>query len=100
LTQLHPMTSNGMITPQSSRKEVISWAMYDWANSAFATTVIAGFFPIFYSDFWRKGVEPSQSTFELGLFNSLAGLVVALSAPLLGAIADRGARRKIFLLGF
>lgn len=94
------MTSTGQITPQSSRKEVISWAIYDWGNSAFATTVIAGFFPIFYSDFWRKGVEPSQSTFELGVFNSLAGLVVALSAPLLGAIADRGARRKIFLLGF
>lgn len=93
------MTSTGQITEKSSRKEVISWAMYDWANSAFATTVIAGFFPIFYNDYWREGISPAQSTYELGLFNSIAGLVIALSAPLLGAIADRGARRKIFLLG-
>jgi len=94
------MNSTGMITPQSSRKEVASWAMYDWANSAFATTVIAGFFPIFYHDYWRNGVVPTQSTFELGMFNSIAGLIIALSAPLLGAIADRGAKRKIFLLSF
>lgn len=92
------MSSSGYISEKSSRREVVSWAMYDWANSAFATTVIAGFFPIFYNDFWREGVDAAQSTYELGLFNSIAGLVIALSAPLLGAIADRGGRRKIFLL--
>lgn len=92
------MTSTGLINERSSRREVISWAMYDWANSAFATTVIAGFFPIFYNDFWRQGISPAQSTYELGMFNSLAGLIIALSAPLLGAIADRGGRRKLFLL--
>lgn len=94
------MNSTGMITEQSSRKEVVSWAFYDWGNSAFATTVIAGFFPIFYNDYWREGVAPAQSTYELGLFNSIAGLAIAVSAPLLGAIADRGARRKIMLMGF
>ncbi len=94
------MNSTGMITPQSSRKEVVSWAIYDWANSAFATTVIAGFFPIFYGNYWREGISPAQSTAELGNLNSIAGLLVAISAPLLGAIADRGAKRKIFLLLF
>ncbi len=94
------MNSTGMITERSSRKEVVSWAFYDWGNSAFATTVIAGFFPIFYNDYWRQGVEPAQSTYELGVLNSIAGLAIALSAPLLGAIADRGARRKIMLMGF
>lgn len=94
------MTSTGMITSKSSRREVISWATYDWANSAFATTVIAGFFPIFYGNYWRQGIDGPQSTFELGLFNSIAGLIIALTAPLLGAIADRGAKRKIFLMSF
>lgn len=92
------MKSIGRITEKSTRREVVAWATYDWANSAFATTVIAGFFPIFYNDFWRQGVSASQSTYELGLFNSIAGLVIALSAPLLGAIADRSGRRKRFLL--
>lgn len=94
------MSSNGYITAQTPRREVISWAMYDWANSAFATTVIAGFFPIFYNDYWRKGIESTQSTAELGNLNSTAGLIIALSAPLLGAIADRGAKRKLFLMIF
>ena len=35
-----------------NRRQVVSWAFYDWANSAFATTVIAGFFPIFFKQYW------------------------------------------------
>ena len=31
------------------RKTIVSWALYDWANSAFATTVMAGFFPLFFA---------------------------------------------------
>ncbi len=79
------------------RRAMVSWALYDWANSAFATTVIAGFFPVFFKEYWRSGVEATQSTLELGLFNSLAGVLVALSAPALGAIADRGGAKKRFL---
>lgn len=39
----------------SRKKAVVSWALYDWANSAFATTVIAGFFPIFFKQYWSAG---------------------------------------------
>jgi len=84
----------------SNTKAIFSWAMYDWANSAFATTVMAGFFPIFFKQFWSIGADPTLSTARLGLANSLAGIAVALCAPVLGAIADKGSSRKKFLLFF
>jgi UMF1 family MFS transporter len=79
------------------RRAVLAWALYDWANSAFATTVMAGFFPLFFKQYWNSGVEATVSTFRLGLANSAAGVLVALAAPVLGAIADRGGGRKRFL---
>lgn len=86
--------------PAPSRRSVYAWALYDWANSAFATTVMAGFFPLFFKQYWNSGVTDTVSTFRLGLANSLASLVVVLLAPLLGAIADHMDRRKGFLLLF
>jgi len=76
-----------------TRRPVIAWALYDWANSAFATTVMAGFFPVFFKQYWSVGVEASVSTFRLGLANGVASFVIAVLAPLLGAIADRGGVR-------
>jgi UMF1 family MFS transporter len=75
------------------RRPVIAWAFYDWANSAFATTVMAGFFPVFFKQFWSAGTEPTVSTFRLGLGNGIGSFVMALIAPLLGAAADRGGAR-------
>jgi len=82
------------------KKAVWGWALYDWANSAFATTVMAGFFPVFFKQFWSHGADVNVSTAQLGFGNSIAGLVVALMAPVLGAIADRGAAKKKFLIFF
>ncbi|MDC0224105.1 MFS transporter [Deltaproteobacteria bacterium] len=81
-------------------KLVWGWAMYDWANSAFATTVMAGFFPIFFKQYWSIGVDVNQSTAMLGFGNSIASLLVALMAPLLGAIADQGSFKKKFMIFF
>jgi MFS transporter, UMF1 family len=81
-------------------KAIYGWALYDWANSAFATTVMAGFFPIFFKQFWSVGIDANLSTARLGIGNAVAGLFVAVSAPVLGAIADRCAARKAFLIGF
>ena len=81
-------------------KQTISWAFYDWANSAFATTVMAGFFPIFFKQFWSLGADVTVSTFKLGIANSLAGIIIAILAPVLGAIADKGNWKKNFLLIF
>jgi UMF1 family MFS transporter len=82
------------------KKTVWGWAMYDWANSAFATTVMAGFFPVFFKKYWSYGVDVNMSTAQLGFGNSIASLLVALMAPVLGAIADKGSARKKFLIFF
>lgn len=82
------------------RRQVISWSLYDWANSAYATTVMAGFFPIFFKQYWSVDTDVTQSTFHLGLANSLASVLIAALAPVLGAIADRASARKKFLLTF
>ncbi len=79
---------------------MLAWAFYDWANSAFATTVMAGFFPVFYKQFWSSGVAVTESTFRLGVTNSLASLVIVCLAPILGAIADQAGAKKGFLLFF
>jgi UMF1 family MFS transporter len=81
-------------------KQVWGWALYDWANSAFATTVMAGFFPVFFKSYWSAGTDVNTSTAQLGIGNSLASLAVAVMAPFLGAVADRGTARKKFLLSF
>lgn len=82
------------------KKAIWGWAMYDWANSAFATTVMAGFFPVFFKEYWSAGADVNVSTAQLGLANSLASLIVALMAPILGAIADKGSAKKKFLIFF
>ncbi len=74
--------------------------MYDWANSAFSTVVQAGFFPIFFKNFWSKGAEVTESTLRLGIAVSAGSLIVAMIAPIIGAFADRGAAKKKFLLTF
>ena len=74
--------------------------MYDWANSAFATTVMAGFFPIFFKQYWSYGADVNMSTARLGLGNAAASIVVAVMAPILGAMADSGSVRKKFLIFF
>ncbi len=82
------------------KKAVFGWTMYDWANSAFATTVMAGFFPVFFSQYWSAGADTTITTARLGIGNSIAGFLVAVMAPLLGAIADKGSSRKRFLVFF
>ena len=82
------------------KKAIFGWSMYDWANSAFATTIMAGFFPIFFKQYWSAGVDTTISTARLGMANSIGGIFVALFAPILGAIADRGTSKKKFLMFF
>ena len=86
------MSSNG--------KKIFAWAFYDWANSAFAASVMAAFFPVFFREYWNPDSDTSQSTFRLGIANSLSSLVVLLMAPVLGAIADQGGTRRQFLFTF
>ncbi len=88
------------MTSDNSWKRILSWSLYDFANSAFATTVMAGFFPLFFKQYWSVGVETTESTLRLGMANSIASGIVVVLAPILGAIADRGGLRKKFLISF
>lgn len=85
---------------RGSRSAIWSWSLYDWANSAFATTVIAGFFPIFFKQYWSADFAATTSTLQLGVGSSVASGVVVILSPILGAIADRSGGKKAFLLLF
>jgi UMF1 family MFS transporter len=61
---------------------------------------MAGFFPIFFKHFWSFGADAVVTTAKLGFANAAAGIVIALCAPALGAIAARGRARKKILLVF
>jgi MFS transporter, UMF1 family len=78
----------------SRRASQWAWALTAWANHAFITTVLVGLFPIFFDKYWAASMPGTTSTFYLGLTNSSASLLVMLSAPWLGALADRRGRKK------
>lgn len=92
--------SASTVTASSFRKPIIGWAFYDWANSAFATTVMVVFFPVFFKQYWSADVSAQQSTFWLGIANGGASFLLAVMAPLLGTLGDRGGSRLRFLLVF
>ena len=81
-------------------RKVITWALYDWANSAFALSVLAVLFPLVLGNYWGAEDSGVTATIRLGWITFSASLIVLLSAPILGTIADAGGYRKRFLLVF
>ena len=79
------------------QKIIRSWKMYDWANSAFATTIMAAVLPEFYSSVAGATLGKTTATSYWGYSNMIAMLMIALTAPLLGAIADHSFAKKRFL---
>lgn len=80
------------------RQTVRAWVMYDWANSAFATTMMAAVLPIFYSDVAASTLPNEQmATSYWGMTQSIAMLIVAVLTPILGAIADYSGFKVLFL---
>jgi UMF1 family MFS transporter len=88
------------VTPHWLRRPVLGWALYDWANSAFALTIMTSFMPVLLKGYWNDGAPSPVSTFRLGMANSIGGLAVALISPVLGAMADYAGRRKALLVVF
>ena len=82
------------------RPELRAWAMYDWANSAFWTTVIVAVFPPFFSDYAAAGLTPAAATARFAWATTIAVTIVAILGPILGAIADYGAMKKRMLAVF
>jgi len=85
------------------KKIINSWAMYDWANSAFATTIMAAVLPIYYRAIAEPTLTGNQITSYWAYTNSIALLLIAIISPILGAMADfKGAKKRyltIFALG-
>jgi UMF1 family MFS transporter len=90
----------GPLTTIWFKRPVLAWACYDWANSAFALTVMTSFVPVLLAEYWNDGAESAVTTFRLGIANGIASLIVAVTAPAIGAFADRAGRRKRGLLVF
>jgi len=82
------------------RPELRAWAMYDWANSAFWCTVIVAVFPPFFSEYAAAGLDPTDATSRFAWGTTIAVTIVALMAPVLGAIADHRALKKKMLAVF
>lgn len=82
------------------RRELRAWAMYDWANSAFWTTVIVAVFPPFFSDYAAAGLPAAEATARFAWSTTFAVTVVALLGPILGAVADYRAVKKKLLAVF
>lgn len=80
----------------ADKKKVFSWALYDWANSAYSTTVMAGFFPIFFKQYWSAGADSVETTAKLGTALSVSSLCIALLSPTLGVLADFRGSKKFF----
>ena len=85
---------------QNRRKIILSWCFYDWANSAFATTIMAAVLPVFYSSVAAADLSKTTASSYWGYTNTIAMLIVAFSAPVLGALADHSGMKKKFLAAF
>lgn len=82
----------------ASTRALVSWALYDWANSAFPTTVISFVFAAYFAKAVAPTEELGQVWWSWGV--GVSALVVAITAPIFGAIADREGRRKPWIFLF
>jgi UMF1 family MFS transporter len=82
------------------RRDLRAWALYDLANSAFQTTIIAVIFPIYYQKVAADGLPEAVAMSRFAWATTIAILIVAIVAPLLGAVADYSALKKRLLAVF
>ena len=82
------------------KRVVNSWALYDWANSVFATTIIAAVYPVYYTSVAAAGLAPNIATAYWGFTSSISALIAAIISPILGAMADFRGSKKRFLTIF
>ena len=79
------------------RRDLRAWAMYDWANSAVQTTIIAAIFPIYFQKVAAAGIPGPVATSRFAWATTIAIVIVAVVAPLLGAVADYAPVKKRLL---
>jgi MFS transporter, UMF1 family len=80
---------------KAHKRAIWAWTMYDWANSAFVTTIIAAVLPVYYSSVAAANLPPNIATAYWGYTTSIALLITAILSPILGAVADfQGAKKR------
>lgn len=77
-----------------------AWIAYDAGNSAFATTIVAAFFPIFYKEFWSSGVDSLVSASYYSWTLTFSNLALLFTAPIIGSITDLSRTTKRLFTGF
>lgn len=85
---------------KAHKRAIWAWTMYDWGNSAFATTIMAAVLPVYYSSVAASNLEPHIATAYWGYTTSIAALLAAIISPILGAMADFRGSKKSFLTIF
>ncbi len=88
------------VNEQIRKKAIWAWTMYDWANSAFVTTIMAAVLPVYYSSVAAATLPANVATAYWGYTTSLAALLAAVISPILGAMADFRGSKKSFLTIF
>jgi UMF1 family MFS transporter len=87
-------------SPREHKRSISAWALYDWGNSAFATTIMAAVLPVYYSTVAAANIAPNLATAYWGYTTSFSALIAAILSPILGAIADIRGSKKKFLTAF
>lgn len=82
------------------KRAIFAWTMYDWANSAFATTIMAAVLPVYYSTVAAANLPSYLATAYWGYTTSFSALIAAILGPILGTFADFTGGKKKFLTGF
>ena len=85
---------------QKHKKAIWAWTMYDWGNSAFATTIMAAVLPVYYTSVAAAHLPANVATAYWGYTSSVGALVAAVLSPVLGAVADFSGKKKRFLTIF
>jgi len=91
-------TDTAQRPPRENRRQLLAWALYDWANSAFATLITTFVFAAYFTR--EVAADETMGTTLWGNAIAAAGLLVAVAGPVLGAIADQGGPRRSLLAGF
>jgi UMF1 family MFS transporter len=92
--------SNSISAEKEHKRAITAWTMYDWGNSAFATTIMAAVLPVYYSSVAAANLAPNVATAYWGFTSSIAALIAAIISPILGAVADFRGSKKRFLAIF
>ena len=94
----HALTGHHGITAQVYKRRIWAWTMYDWANSAFATTILAAVLPIYYSQVAGATLpSPAIATAYWSAGYSISLLIAAIISPILGTVSDIIRGKKLLL---